>query len=234
MSQYGLEVRGLHAYYGESHVLQGVDLDVADGEAVSLVGRNGAGKTTTISTITGLLRPRAGSVKVAGTDVAGQPAYKVARAGVALVPQGRRIFSELSVRENLLLTAQSAAAGWDERRVLELFPSLGRRLHNRGDELSGGEQQMLAIGRALMRNPRLLLLDEPSEGLAPKLIADLGEVLRSLRATGLAILLVEQNLALATHVGERVYVMNKGTIVFEGTPAQLAAQPDVEARYLGV
>ena len=234
MSPNGLEVRGLHAYYGESHVLQGVDLDVGDGEAVSLVGRNGAGKTTTISAITGLLHPRAGSVRVAGIEVAGRPAYKVARAGVALVPQGRRIFSELSVRENLLLTARPTAAGWDEGRVLELFPALGRRLHNRGDELSGGEQQMLAIGRALMRNPRLLLLDEPSEGLAPKLVAEVGEALRSLRVTGLAILLVEQNLALATRVGERVYVMNKGTIVFEGTPAQLAAQPDVEARYLGV
>jgi branched-chain amino acid transport system ATP-binding protein len=229
-----LEVRGLHAYYGESHVLQGVDLEVADGEAVSLVGRNGAGKTTTISAITGLVRPRAGSVRIAGTEVAGRPAYKVARAGVALVPQGRRIFSELSVRENLLLAARATAGGWDERRVLELFPSLGRRLDNRGDELSGGEQQMLAIGRALMRNPRLLLLDEPSEGLAPKLVAEVGETLRSLRATGLAVLLVEQNLALATRVGQRVYVMNKGTIVFEGTPAALAAQPEVEARYLGV
>jgi len=138
------------------------------------------------------------------------------------------------VRENLLLAARTVAGGWDERRVLELFPSLGRRLDNRGDELSGGEQQMLAIGRALMRNPSLLLLDEPSEGLAPKLVADVGEALRSLRATGLAILLVEQNLSLATRVGERIYVMNKGTIVFEGTPGQLAAQPDVEARYLGV
>lgn len=229
-----LEVRGLHAYYGESHVLQGIDLDVGDGEAVSLVGRNGAGKSTTISAITGLVRPRAGIVRVAGTDVAGRPAYQVARAGVALVPQGRRIFSELSVRENLLLAARPIASGWDERRVLDLFPSLGRRLDNRGDALSGGEQQMLAIGRALMRNPRLLLLDEPSEGLAPKLVAEVGETLRSLRATGLAILLVEQNLALATRVGQRLYVMNKGTIVFEGTPPALAAQPEVEARYLGV
>jgi branched-chain amino acid transport system ATP-binding protein len=229
-----LEVRGLHAYYGESHVLQGVDLDVGDGEAVSLVGRNGAGKSTTIAAITGLLRPRAGVVRVRSADVAGRPAHRIARAGVALVPQGRRIFAELSARENLLLAARPVAGGWDERRVLELFPAIGRRLDNRGDELSGGEQQMLAIGRALMRNPSLLLLDEPSEGLAPKLIADLGETLRSLRATGLAILLVEQSLALATRVGERIYVMNKGTIVFQGTPAQLAAQPDVEARYLGV
>ena len=150
------------------------------------------------------------------------------------MPQGRRIFAELSVRENLLLAARFVDGGWDERRVLELFPSLERRLASRGDELSGGEQQMLAIGRALMRNPSLLLLDEPSEGLAPRLVGEVGEALRSLRATGLAVLLVEQNLALATHVGERLYVMNKGTIVFEGTPAALAARPDVEARYLGV
>jgi branched-chain amino acid transport system ATP-binding protein len=230
----GLLVRGLHAYYGESHVLQGVDLDVRDGEAVSLIGRNGAGKTTTIAAIMGLVRPRAGTVRVGDTDVAGQPTHRVARAGVALVPQGRRIFAELSVRENLLLAARPVSGGWDERRVVDLFPSIGRRLENRGDELSGGEQQMLAIGRALMRNPSVLLLDEPSEGLAPKLVAEVGEALRSLRGSGLAILLVEQNLALATGVGERLYVMNKGTIVFGGTPAELAAQPDVEARYLGV
>ena len=234
MNQNGLEVRGLQAYYGESHVLQGVDLDVGQGEAISLVGRNGAGKTTTIAAIMGLLRPRAGAVRVGGTDVAGWPAHRIARAGVALVPQGRRIFAELSVRENLLLAARAVRSGWDERRVLELFPSLSRRLDNRGDQLSGGEQQMLAIGRALMRNPTVLLLDEPSEGLAPKLIVEVGEALRSLRASGLAILLVEQNLALATHVGERLYVMNKGSIVFAGTPAELTAQPDVETRYLGV
>jgi branched-chain amino acid transport system ATP-binding protein len=230
----GLEVRGLHAYYGASHVLQGVDLDVRDGEAVSLVGRNGAGKTTTIAAIMGSVRPRSGSVRVGAIEVAGQHAYRVARAGVALVPQGRRIFAELSVRENLMLTARPTSGGWDERRVLELFPALGRRLGNRGDELSGGEQQMLAIGRALMRNPGVLLLDEPSEGLAPKLVVDVGEALRSLRGAGLAILLVEQNLALATRVAQRLYVMNKGTIVFGGTSAELAARPDVEASYLGV
>ena len=230
----GLEVRALHAYYGESHVLQGIDLDVRDGEAVSLVGRNGAGKTTAIAAIMGLLRPRSGTVRVGTIDVAGQGAHRIARAGVALVPQGRRIFAELSVRENLLLAARPVTGGWDENRVLGLFPTLSRRLGNRGDELSGGEQQMLAIGRALMRNPSVLLLDEPSEGLAPKLVTDVGEALRSLRGTDLAILLVEQNLALATRVGQRLYVMNKGTIVFHGTPAELAAQPDVEARYLGV
>ena len=229
-----LAVRGLHAYYGESHVLQGVDLDVRDGEAVSLVGRNGAGKTTTIAAIAGLIKPRAGSVMVGDTELAGAPPFRIARAGVALVPQGRRIFADLTVRENLLLAARPMPGGWDERRVLELFPAIGRRLANSGDELSGGEQQMLAIGRALMRNPSVLLLDEPSEGLAPKLVAEVGEAMVALRATGLALLLVEQNLALATHVGQRLYVMNKGTIVFEGTPATLAGRPDIEARYLGV
>ena len=229
-----LTVQGLHAYYGESHVLQGVDLEVGRGEAVALGGRNGAGKTTTIASIAGLVRSRAGTVRVDGIDLRGAPAYRIARAGVALVPQGRRIFADLSVRENLLLTARPVPDGWDERRVLELFPSLGRRLENRGDELSGGEQQMLAIARALLRNPAVLLLDEPSEGLAPKLVDQVGDALVALRSTGLAILLVEQNLALATRVGERLYVMNKGTIVWQGTPQQLSAQPDLEARYLGV
>ena len=229
-----LAVRGLHAYYGESHILQGVDLEVGRGEAVALVGRNGAGKTTTIASIAGLVRARAGAIIVEGIDLRGAPAYRIARAGVALVPQGRRIFADLTVRENLLLAARPVPGGWDERRVLELFPPLGRRLANRGDELSGGEQQMLAIARALLRNPAVLLLDEPSEGLAPKLVEQVGDVLVALRSTGLALLLVEQNLALATRVGERLYVMNKGTIVWQGTPQQLAAQPDVEARYLGV
>ena len=224
----------LHAYYGESHVLQGVDLAVGRGEAVSLVGRNGAGKSTTVGAIAGLVRARAGTVAVGGVELRGAPAHRIARAGVALVPQGRRIFADLTVRENLLLAARLVRGGWDERRVLELFPSLGRRLANRGDELSGGEQQMLAIGRALLRNPDVLLLDEPSEGLAPKLVEQVGDALVALRSTGLALLLVEQNLALATRVGERLYVMNKGRIVWQGTPGELAAQPDIEARYLGV
>jgi len=181
-----LEVRDLHAGYGAGQVLQGVSLDVAEGEAAVLLGRNGAGKTTTISALVGFLRPRRGSVRVRGTDVTGAPPHVVARAGVALVPQGRRMFADLSVREHLTLTARSIAGGWDERRVLELFPALARRLANRGDELSGGEQQMLAIGRALTRNPALLLLDEPSEGLAPKLVREVGDALVSLRGTGLS------------------------------------------------
>jgi branched-chain amino acid transport system ATP-binding protein len=229
-----LEVRDLHAYYGESHVLQGVDITVAGGEAVALVGRNGAGKTTTIASIAGFVRPRRGVVRVNGVDLTGAAPHRIARAGVALVPQGRRIFGDLSLRENLAVAARPAADGWSESRVLDLFPGLRRRLGVRGDQLSGGEQQMLAIARALMRNPSVLLLDEPSEGLAPKLVDEVGETLVRLRATGLAILLVEQNLALATRVGLRVQVMNKGTIVFAGTPAELAAAREVEARYLGV
>ena len=234
MSAPALEVQDLHAYYGESHVLQGVDLVVRPGEAVALIGRNGAGKSTTISAIAGLLRPRQGTVRINGRNLTGAPAHWVARAGVALVPQGRRIFGDLSVRENLAIAGRPAANGWDEARVVELFPSLGRRLGLRGDQLSGGEQQMLAVGRALMRNPSLLLLDEPSEGLAPMLVEEVGETLVRLRATGLPLLLVEQNLGLATRVGQRVHVMNKGTIVFTGTPVELAAARDVEARYLGV
>ena len=229
-----LAVRDLHAYYGESHVLQGVSLDVADGESVALLGRNGAGKTTTINAIVGFVRPRGGTVRVGDRDVTAKAPHRVAAAGVALVPQGRRVFADLTVLENLTIAARANGGGWDLARVLELFPSLERRLGNRGDELSGGEQQMVAIGRALLRDPVLLLLDEPSEGLAPKLVNEVGDALVRLRESGLALLLVEQNLALATRVAQRVYVMNKGTIVFSGTTAELAAAGDVEARYLGV
>jgi len=229
-----LEVNDLHAYYGESHVLQGVSLSVDEAECVAMLGRNGAGKTTTISAIVGFVRPRSGSVRVHGSEVAGRAPYQVARAGAALVPQGRRVFADLSVRENLSLTARPVAGGWDLSRVLTLFPVLERRLDGFGDQLSGGEQKMLAIARALMRNPTILLLDEPSEGLAPKIVAEVGDVLMRLRESGLAILLAEQNLALATRVAQRVHVLNKGTIVFSGTAHELASSREVEARYLGV
>lgn len=229
-----LEVRGLHAYYGESHVLQGVDLTIEAGHAVSLVGRNGAGKTTTLAAIAGLLHSRRGTVRIDGTDLTGAPAHRIARAGVALVPQGRRIFSDLSVHENLVVAARPVSGGWTEEKVIELLPALGRRLAVMGDQLSGGEQQMLSIARALMRNPRLLLLDEPSEGLAPKLVDEVGAALARLREGGLTILLVEQNLALASAVGERMYVMNKGSIVFSGAVAELAAAREIETRYLGI
>ncbi len=227
-----LEVRDLHAYYGESHVLQGVSLRVGEGEAVAVLGRNGAGKTTTVSAIVGFVRPRDGSVVVRGEDLTGRPPHLVARRGVALVPQGRRVFPDLTARENLTLAARDGR--WTLGRVCELFPALRALLDRRGGALSGGEQQMVAIARALLRDPVLLALDEPSEGLAPRLVEQVGDVLTQLRGSGVAILLVEQNLALALRVAERVYVMNKGRIVFEGAPERLRAEPAVLHQYLGV
>jgi branched-chain amino acid transport system ATP-binding protein len=227
-----LEVDGIHTYYGESHVLHGVSLRVGAGEAVALLGRNGAGKTTAIRSIVGFTPPRAGRVRFEGRAIERWPAYRIARGGLALVPQGRRIFAPLSVRENLLLGAR--ASGWTLERVFALFPRLRERQAQAGGTLSGGEQQMLAIGRALLTNGRLLLLDEPSEGLAPIVVREIGAILQRLKAERLSLLLVEQNYHLALRVADRVYVMNKGQIVYEGTPADLEAAEEVKRRYLGV
>ncbi|HJR50999.1 MAG TPA: ABC transporter ATP-binding protein [Gemmatimonadales bacterium] len=227
-----LEVDAIHTYYGESHVLHGVSLRVASGEAVALLGRNGAGKTTAIRSIVGFTPPRAGRVVFEGQAIERWPAHRIARRGLALVPQGRRIFAPLTVRENLLLGAR--ADGWTLGRVFELFPRLRERQAQSGGTLSGGEQQMLAIGRALLTNGRLLLLDEPSEGLAPLIVREIGNVLQALKARGLSLLLVEQNYHLALRVADRVYVMNKGQIVYAGTPAGLEADEEVKRRYLGV
>jgi len=227
-----LDVDGVHTYYGESHVLHGVSLQVNAGEAVALLGRNGAGKTTVIRSIVGFTPPRAGRVVFDGRAIQGWPAYRIARAGLALVPQGRRIFAPLSVRENLTLGAR--AAGWTLDRVFDLFPRLRERAEQSGGTLSGGEQQMLAIARALLTNGRLLLLDEPSEGLAPIVVREIGSVVRRLKGERLSILLVEQNYHLALGVADRVYVMSKGQIVYEGTPESLEAREDVKRRYLGV
>ncbi|HKW96062.1 MAG TPA: ABC transporter ATP-binding protein [Methylomirabilota bacterium] len=227
-----LEVDGIHTYYGDSHVLHGVSLRVGPGEAVALLGRNGAGKTTTIRSIVGFTPPRAGRVLFEGRPVEGWSAHRIARHGLALVPQGRRIFAPLSVRENLLLGAR--AQGWTLERVFALFPRLRERAGQLGGTLSGGEQQMLAIGRALLTNGRLLLLDEPSEGLAPLIVREIGRILETLKAERLSILLVEQNYHLALRVADRVYVMSKGQIVYEGTPAGLEADEEIKRRYLGV
>ena len=227
-----LEVDAIHTYYGESHVLHGVSLRVGAGEAVALLGRNGAGKTTAIRSIVGFTPPRAGRVRFEGQAIERWPAYRIARRGLALVPQGRRIFAPLSVRENLLLGAR--APGWTLERVFGLFPRLRERQGQLGGTLSGGEQQMLAIGRALLTNGRLLLLDEPSEGLAPVIVREIGAILTALKAERLSLLLVEQNYHLALRVADRVYVMNKGQIVYEGTPAGLEADEEVKRRYLGV
>ncbi|MDR7482280.1 MAG: ABC transporter ATP-binding protein [Armatimonadota bacterium] len=227
-----LKVEQLHAYYGDSHILQGVTLAVGQGQVVGLLGRNGAGKTTTIRSIIGELRPRRGRVVLFEHDVTGAPPERIARLGVGLVPQGRAIFPTLTVRENLLLAARPGP--WTEDRVYDLFPNLRLRRHHRGAQLSGGEQQMLAIGRALLTNPRLLLLDEPSEGLAPLLVREIGHVIQRLRAAGLAILLVEQNLPMALRVADWLYVLNKGQIVYQAPPAQLRADEHVKHTFLGV
>ena len=227
-----LEVEAIQTYYGESHVLHGVSIRVGDGEAVALLGRNGAGKTTLIRSVAGFTPPRVGRVVFGGQAVQTWPAYRIARQGLALVPQGRRIFSPLTVRENLTLAARPGV--WTLVRFHELFPRLGERGLQAGGTLSGGEQQMLAIGRALMTNGRMLVLDEPSEGLAPIIVREIGRVVRGLKGGRLSILLVEQNYHLALQVADRVYVMNKGQIVWEGTPASLEANEDVKRRYLGV
>ncbi len=247
-----LELRDIHTYYGDSHILQGVSLRVRPGEVVSLLGRNGAGKTTTINTIIGFVQPRRGAIFFEQQDVTRLPSHRKARLGMGLAPQGRRIFSALTVRENILLAARRPLkatkhfdrnngmgmpwpqSSWDLERVCELFPILRARLQHRGDQLSGGEQQMLTFARALMTNPRLLLLDEPSEGLAPLIVAEIGRVVGQLKGQGLSILLVEQNLTLALEVANRVYVMNRGQIVFEGAPAELDADSQIKHKYLGV
>src|SRR5207247_7778046 len=217
-----LEVEGIHTYYEHSHVLHGVSLTVAPGEGVALRGRNGAGMTTLIRSIVGFTPPRAGTVRFEGTVIGGWPPHRIVRRGLALVPQGRRIFAPLTVRENLLLGARPGPFSLE--RALDLFPRLGERADQLGGTLSGGAQQMLAIARALLTNGRLLLLDEPSAGLAPLLVPQIGRIVRRLREEGLAILLVEQNYALAMAVADRVSVMSKGQIVYEGTPADLDAR----------
>jgi branched-chain amino acid transport system ATP-binding protein len=231
-----LDVERIHTYYGDSHVLHGVSLRVGAGEAVVLLGRNGAGKTTLIRSIMGLTPPRDGRVLVEGEPIQGWPAHRIARRGLALVPQGRRIFAPLTVRENLLLAARSGSGSdrWTLERVLALFPRLGERMTQMGGTLSGGEQQMLAVGRALLTNGRVLLLDEPSEGLAPLIVREIGAILVRLKTESQSILLVEQNYHLAREIADRMYVLNKGEVVYEGTPSDLEANEDVKRRYLGV
>lgn len=213
-----LAVHGLRSGYAGSTVLHGIDLAVDQGAVVALLGRNGVGKSTLVSTVMGLLRPYAGSVTLSGQELAGRRPDVVARAGVALVPQGRRVFAPLTVAEHLTIAARSGRSGeWTRDRVLDLLPRLGERVGHRGDQLSGGEQQMLAIARALLTNPRLMLLDEPSDGLAPAIVQQVGKVVRTMCDTGMSVLLVEQDLRLAFSVAERVAVMEKGQIVLDTT-----------------
>jgi branched-chain amino acid transport system ATP-binding protein len=230
-----LTVRGLQSGYDGSTVLHGVDIDVAEGAVVALLGRNGVGKSTLVSSVMGLLRPYSGSVVVAGQELAGRRPDVVARAGVGLVPQGRRVYAPLTVAEHLAIAARTGRSGeWTRESVLELLPRLGERLGHRGDQLSGGEQQMLALARALLANPRLMLLDEPSDGLAPAIVSQVGDVVRTMCGTGMSVLLVEQDLRLAFSVADRVAVMQKGEIVLDTTTVDFRSDAARARALLGV
>jgi branched-chain amino acid transport system ATP-binding protein len=229
-----LEVNGLNSYYGDSHILFDVSMRVERNEVVALLGRNGAGKSTTLKSLMGVVTPRAGSVVFDGIDVAGRKSHKIAQAGMQLVHEERRIFGSLSVEENLLLAGFTAAKCWPLDRIYEMFPRLRQRRGNRGTDLSGGEQQTLAIARALVRDPKVMLLDEPFEGLAPVIVRDLMTACRNMASAGQTIVLVEQNLAATLALAQRIYIINNGHIVHEGPAQELKAQPEILQRYLGV
>ncbi|OLA99308.1 MAG: ABC transporter ATP-binding protein [Candidatus Rokubacteria bacterium 13_2_20CM_70_12] len=232
-----LAVEDLHTYYGEAHILQGVSMTVGEGEVVTLIGRNGAGKTTTLRSIMGVARPRRGRVTLRGEDVTGLGSHEIARRGIAWVPEERRVLPNLTVLENLRLGALGAgrdngAASFDD--VLAFFPRLRERIAQKGRFLSGGEQQMLAIARGLVARPRLMLIDEPTEGLAPLLVENLTGILEEISRRGTTILLVEQTLEVAMRLSHRLYVMDQGRIQFEGTPEELRREPTIQQRFLGV
>ena len=232
-----LEVSGLAAGYGESQVLFGISFEVRQGEVVTLLGRNGMGKTTTISALMGIVPPRAGEILFEGKAIQGLPSYRVAERGLGLVPEGRQVFPNLTVRENLVATAANRADAprpWTLELVLELFPELAERLNSMGGLLSGGEQQMLSIGRALMTNPRLLILDEATEGLAPRVRSEIWRCLRTLKAAGQSILVIDKNIDALTRIAERHYILEKGQIVWHGTSEALRENVELQHRYLGV
>jgi len=228
-----LRIEGLHAYYGHGHILQGVDLEVAAGRIAAILGRNGVGKTTTLRSIMGLTPPRRGRVLLAGQDVAGWAPHRIVRVGVGYVPEGRMIFADLSVVENIQVAQRVPARQWSMERLFELFPALAERRRSKGSQLSGGEQQMLAIARALVTDPRIILLDEPSQGLAPLVVEELTRLIARLRDEGVSLLLVEQNLRLAEAVADVVYVMVKGQMVYHAPLARFRAErEEVKAKYL--
>jgi len=232
-----LKVEGLETAYGLSQVLFGVSLDIAQGEVVTLLGRNGMGKTTTVLSVMGIVRPRGGSVHMDGTQISGLPSFRVAKSGLGLVPEGRQVFPNLTVRENLVATAANRsrqATPWTLERVFALFPNLQERQQHYGNQLSGGEQQMLAIGRALLTNPKLLILDEATEGLAPLVRAEIYRSLERLKAEGLSILVIDKDVNALTRVADRHYVLEKGRVVWSGSSAQLRENRDMQHRYLGI
>ncbi|MDG4898663.1 ABC transporter ATP-binding protein [Mesorhizobium sp. WSM4976] len=229
-----LEVSGLNSYYGDSHILFDVALRVEKNEVVALLGRNGAGKSTTLKSLMGVVTPRSGSVKLDGVELAGRKAHSIARQGMQLVHENRRIFGSLNVEENIVLAGLTATNRWSLERIYSMFPRLKERRTSRGTDLSGGEQQMLAIARALVRNPKIVLLDEPFEGLAPVIVHDLVRACRELAQAGQTVVLVEQNLAATLALASRVYIINNGHIVHEGAAAELKAQPGLLQQYLGI
>jgi branched-chain amino acid transport system ATP-binding protein len=232
-----LKVEALEAAYGNSQVLFGMNFEVAAGEVVTLLGRNGMGKTTTVRAIMGLLAPRAGRITFEGNPIANLPSFRIAQAGLGLVPEGRQIFPNLSVIENLVVTASNRSRQpdpWTLDKVFELFPAIAQRSTSMGDTLSGGEQQMLAIGRALMTNPRLLILDEAAEGLAPLVRAEIWHCLERLKAAGQSILVIDKNVHALTRIAQRHYIVEKGSVVWTGTSSELQVDTEIQRRYLGV
>jgi branched-chain amino acid transport system ATP-binding protein len=234
-----LEVKDIHSYYGKSHILQGVSMTLNEGELVCLLGRNGVGKSTTLKSIMGLVRPSEGSIRFHGQELIGKQPYEVARLGVGYVPEDRRIFRSLSVHENLLMGVKGSKdaaknGGWTVERVYEKFPKLKDRRDNKGGHLSGGEQQMLTVARTLMGNPQLILIDEPTEGLAPLIVKDVLEMLAAVRNSGVTVLMVEQNFKASIKVADRFYIMGKGQMVFEGNTEALLAAEEVRKNYLEV
>ena len=235
-----LEVRDIHSYYGKSHILHGVSLDLKQGELVCLLGRNGVGKSTTLKSIMGVVKPQQGSIRFDNQEMIGREPFQIARAGIGYVPEDRRIFRSLTVHENLLMGIKSrqkvkaADGGWTIERVYDLFPRLRERSNNKGGHLSGGEQQMLTVVRTLMGNPRVILVDEPTEGLAPLIVKDVLDMLATVRNSGVTVLMVEQNFKAAIKVADRYYIMSKGQIVFSGNKEELLAAEDVRKNYLEV
>ena len=232
-----IDARGLHTYYGASHILHGVDFSIRRGESVGLMGRNGMGKSTLLKTMLGLVRPRSGSVSIKGRDVTSAPPHRIARAGIAYVPEGRGIFPNLSVRENLMMAARAGTDGrrdWTFERVVETFPRMQERINHGGAELSGGEQQMLTIGRALLTNPDLLILDEATEGLAPLIAREIMRIVGVVKASGIATVIVDKNFQAVNAITDRNVILVKGEVVYSGPADELRARPEVHLRYLGV
>jgi branched-chain amino acid transport system ATP-binding protein len=235
-----LEVRDIHSYYGKSHILHGVSLDLKEGELVCLLGRNGVGKSTTLKSIMGVVSPKQGSIRFNNQELVGKAPYEIARIGVGYVPEDRRIFRSLTVHENLLMGIKggkkgaNGEGGWTIERVYQLFPRLAERHNNKGGHLSGGEQQMLTVVRTLMGNPQVILVDEPTEGLAPLIVRDVLDMLSTVRKSGVTVLMVEQNFKAAVKLADRVYIMSKGQMVFEGDTAALLAAENIRKNYLEV